>query len=571
MAAGLAYANSIHVPLLFDDEFAIGKNLSLHAWQTAFAPPAGGTVGGRPILNASFALNYALGGENLAGYHLINWLIHVLAGLAVWGIATRTLRATGRADSHWDGAGFFIALLWTLHPLQTESVTYLSQRAESLMGLFYLATLYAFLRGIASARPAGWWVLAVAACALGMGTKEVMVSAPLMVLLYDRTFVAGSFSGAWRARKALYLGLAATWIPLLLLVVSLGGNRGGSTGFGSGVGWGDYVLTQFLAIVHYVRLVLWPAPLVFEYGPVKISDPLTVVPAAALVLGLLVWTIAGLIRGKPWAFLGVWFFALLAPTSLVPGAIQMWSEHRMYLASLAVIAAVVVLGGEGMARLRSPVGRTLAGMAATLTAAALASVTFQRNHDYRSALSLWADTVAKRPAHALARYNLGNELSKNPATAGEAVAQYEAALHLNPRLPLVHYNLAVLLEAIPGRMSDALEHYRQATEIDPGYVAAHNNLGAALGRLGRASEAVVEFQAAQKLEPNSGAISRNLGTTLFMCGRFSDAADAYARALQLDPNDIEAERSLGLALQKLGREAEARTHLARAAQRAAAH
>ena len=391
------------------------------------------------------------------------------------------------------------------------------------------------------------------------------MSAPLVVLLYDRTFVAGSFAAAWRGRgnysTLAWRRLGCLWI---YLVASLGGNRGGSTGFGAGVSWWDYLLIQFPAIVHYLRLVVWPDPLVFEYGPVPIH-PLGLAFSAALVIGLLVLTGVGLVRRSSSAFWGVWFFAILAPTSLVPGAIQMISEHRMYLASFAVITLAVVAADAGLDRWAHPYGRSLAGLTAGVIAGVFAGVTFERNHDYRSALSLWSDTVAKRPAHALACYNLANELSKSPDGVAEALAQYGEALKLNARLPLVHYNMAVLLEALPDKAFEAVDHYRQAVAIDPTYGAAYNNLAAALVRQGRPNEAVADFEEALRLNPSSSAISSNLGTTFFLCGRFSDAMDSYQRALRIEPDDPSTERNLGLALQKLGRDAEAQAHFGRAA------
>ena len=152
----------------------------------------------------------------------MNLAIHLLAALALFGIVRRTLELPAVARRFGErGAtpvAFCIALLWVVHPLLTEAVTYLSQRAESLMGLFFLLTLYCFLRAAVSQRPGAWRVGAVAACALGMGCKQVMAAAPLVALLYDRCFLAGSFREALRRRRGLYLALAATW---LLLAVSV--------------------------------------------------------------------------------------------------------------------------------------------------------------------------------------------------------------------------------------------------------------------------------------------------------------------------------------------------------------
>ena len=151
------------------------------------------------------------------------------------------------------GLAFAAAALWLVHPLQTSAVTYLSQRAESLVGLLLLATLACSLRG--------WSVGAVVCCALGMASKEVMAVAPVLVLLHDRTFLAGSFREALRRRPAMYAGLAATWGLLAALVLSTHG-RGGSVGFDAGTSPWEYAATQPAAIATYLGLAVWPHPLV---------------------------------------------------------------------------------------------------------------------------------------------------------------------------------------------------------------------------------------------------------------------------------------------------------------------
>ncbi|MGD1021058.1 MAG: hypothetical protein ABSA12_17265, partial [Verrucomicrobiia bacterium] len=192
-----AYHNSLTGPFIYDDWLSIQKNPTIRhlwpIWQPLSPPHAGGiTVEGRPLINLSLAVNYAIGGTNVRGYHALNLAIHILAGLTLFGIVRRTLlqpRLRERFGAVADELALAVALIWTVHPLQTESVTYIIQRAESMMGLFYLLTLYGFIRGTASPLPRLWHGLCIGACALGMASKEVMVSAPLMVMLYDRTFV----------------------------------------------------------------------------------------------------------------------------------------------------------------------------------------------------------------------------------------------------------------------------------------------------------------------------------------------------------------------------------------------
>jgi len=187
-------------------------------------------VSGRPVLNFSFALNYAISGEHPWSYHVVNLGIHLAAALTLFGILRRTWwsalsqRASCATDSSWPAAA--AAILWAVHPLTTESVTYLAQRAESLMALFYLLTLYCAARATTADRPKTWESLSVLCCLLGVGTKEAIVSAPIAVVLYDRAFAAPTWRALWRGRRSYYLALFATWIPLLWLVATGGWDRG---------------------------------------------------------------------------------------------------------------------------------------------------------------------------------------------------------------------------------------------------------------------------------------------------------------------------------------------------------
>ncbi|HZZ18742.1 MAG TPA: hypothetical protein VFE25_05210, partial [Opitutaceae bacterium] len=260
-----AYIGGIHGAFVYDDLDSVVSNSSIRDFSTALSPPAGATVSGRPILNLTLAVNYALGGNSPVGYHVLNIVVHVAAALVLLGIVRRTL-ATPAAGARPALEALLLAsgasLLWALHPIQVESVGYVIQRAESLMGLFYLTTLYCVIRHSQGGRSSTAWASgAFVSCLLGMGTKESMATAPLVVFLFDRTFLAGSFAEAWRRRWKLYLLLAACWAPLALQV-SLGGGRSGTAGFESGVPVWSYFITQMKAVVLYLRLSLWPRHLV---------------------------------------------------------------------------------------------------------------------------------------------------------------------------------------------------------------------------------------------------------------------------------------------------------------------
>ena len=554
LAVAAAYRGSLSGPFLFDDLASIRDNPTLrHLWplSTPLAPPIGHglTVTGRPVLNLSLALNYAWGGLAVRGYHLANLAIHAGAALALFGLLRRTLGRTALSLG--------IALLWALHPLQTEAVTYVVQRAESLMGLFYLVTLYCFVRGVqntdGAARENFWFFGSFSACLLGMGTKEVMATAPVVVLLYDRVFLSGSFRTALSRRWRVHAGLAGTWLLLAAELASAGGNRGGSAGFGSGAGWGAYVLTQFRAIAVYLRLALWPHPLIFDHGTFWVGSVAEILPQAIVVCVLLAASAWAL--GRPrWAgmgFLGAAFFLVLAPTSLVPGATQMIVEHRMYLPLAAVLTAVV-LGLEAVLRNRAV---PLTWIAVALAAVACGALTARRNADYRSATALWGDTAAKQPDNPSAQNDLGVALVQE-GRFEEAVAHYREALRLRPGFAEAENNLGIALVQT-GRAAEALPHYEQALRLEPGYAEAESGFGTALVQAGRPQEAVAHFERAIRLKPGAAEAHGNLGIALARLNRLSEAVAEDRRALVLAPDDVQAHVNLGNALYRGGRPGEA--------------
>jgi hypothetical protein len=178
------------------------------------APPGSG-ASGRPLVALSLALNYAIGGLDPRGYHVFNVLVHVLASIALFALArTIALLAAPRSLAR-TFLALAIALPWAAHPLHTMAIDNVVYRNECMVGLFYMLTLWAGLRSFTSSRPRSWIVASIAACFLGAASKEIIVSAPLALLLFDRVLVSPSFARAWRAHRSLYLGLLATWLPLV--------------------------------------------------------------------------------------------------------------------------------------------------------------------------------------------------------------------------------------------------------------------------------------------------------------------------------------------------------------------
>ncbi len=548
LAVAGAYANSLAAPFVFDDGFGIVRNPTIRQlWRIGdvLSPPSGFAVCARPLVNLSLAVNYAISGLNPWSYHALNVVFHALAALALFGILRRTLAGPRAALAAWTAA-----LLWALHPLLTESVTFVIQRTESLMGLCYLTTLYCFIRGTqGSGRP--WFGLCFLSCLAGMASKEVMVSAPLLVLLYDRTFVAGTFAAAWSRRRALYLALASTWILLAYLVLSSGANRAGAAGFGTGIAWWVYGLTQGQAIVHYLRLAAWPAGLTVDYGERLAGGFREAALPVVAILALLGATLVALRRRPALGFLGAWFFAILAPSSsILPLATQTMAEHRMYL-PLASLAGLFTLGLRAVAGWR--------GLAASaILAAGLGGLTARRNHDYRSEVALWTDTVGKQPDNPRAHYNLGVALDQARAVP-DALLHYREAIRLKPGYVEAHNNLANDLQ-LSGRLAEALAEIQEAVRLKPDDAEARYNLGNALFASGRPAAAAASYGAALGLRPDYAEAQTNLGVALFALGQTADAIASYRTAVRLDPHYAVAQYDWGNALAETGRAAEAIAH-----------
>ncbi len=512
IAAGIAaYANSFSGPFIFDDKPAIPDNPHvLHLWPIwdAMRWPDQSTLAGRPLVAFSFAVNYALSGFNVWSYHALNLAIHLAAGLTLYGIARRTLllpklqTTYGSALPPSDGTALAIALLWLLHPLQTESVTYIVQRVESLMGLFYLLTLFCSIRSFDSSRRALWQIAAVLACALGMTSKEVMATAPLIVLLYDRIFIFRSWRGQMKFRWKLYAGLGATWLILAALVRS--GPRSNSAGFGlKSVAPIDYAKSQFGIIAHYLKLSLLPHPLVLDYKWPVASSLGDVLPWAILIFGLLGLTLFAL-RFYPWAgFLGAWFFVILAPTSTFIPIADLAFEHRMYLP----LAAVMTMAA---ACVQWMVGRRAATPFLIIVALTSSLLTIHRNRDYRTEISIFSDVVAKRPNNARGHHNLAVAL-ENDGRYDEAVAEYGEAIDQDPQYADAYVHLGnALLELKKTDQAEAA--YRMALQFAPEHSEGHNNLGTLLAEEGKMSEAREQFILAIHFNPQNAEAQKNLRT-----------------------------------------------------------
>jgi tetratricopeptide (TPR) repeat protein len=529
---------------VFDDHPHIVDNLGIRQW-----PPQGilsGGGGSRPLVTLTLAANYALGGLDTAGYHLLNTGVHLIAGLALYSIVRRTLRLplfAARYDRSAEYLALTIALIWLVHPLQTQAVTYIIQRGESMMGMFFLLTLNAFILGSTSTSSWNrlWYGTAFITYCLGLISKEVMVTCLPAMCLYDRVFLTSSWRESLGRRGWLYLLFA---LPLLVgsfyVFPRLFGPSETTAGFSmSGITPWQYACSQPRVILHYLGLTLCPYPQCLDYGWAVETRWLSgiVIPVLALggILGLSLWS---LWRGWPIGFLGLVFFLILAPTSSIMPIQDLCVEHRMYLPLACVATALILIGYQLLQR---PATQNLRLVGVTIVAVAvigLGSLTVARNRVYHSASAMWSDVlyypINNRQPTVVARAanNLADDLIKGGCVE-EAVAILRKAIKITPESAEVHANLGGGLMQLE-KFDESRRHLLEAVRLKPEIGRFRQQLGLLSATEGKPKQAEEHFRKAAGLSPGDAVIWFNLGQCLADQQAFEEAVSCFERALQLD-------------------------------------
>jgi tetratricopeptide (TPR) repeat protein len=565
------YSNSFAGAFVFDDHRFIETTPYIHGlW-----PPSKALVGTlsalRPLSGYSLAVNYQLSGLSPWSYHAMNLLIHITAALALFGLVRRTLQSPQLASRYGQIAGpvaLVIALAWAVHPLQTQAVTYIIQRCESLMGMCYLLTVYLAVRSLTAGKRAPWIIAAALACIAGMLSKQVMVTAPILVLLFDYLFFSDSIISALRRHWQLYGALALGWVALLGILITA--PAGDTAGFGvKSISPLQYLISEFSVICHYLRLSLVPTPLVFDYGWPK-AESLSAALPYAITVGLFAGlTLFGLWRRVRAAIFGAWFFLILSITSTVMPIDDLAFEYRMYLPLAAIISGCVFAGIELWRRVLSVQlaqrqattlnGGSVAFLMAALLISVFGSQTLARNQDYQSEMALWADTVVKRPENARARNNFGYQLQQQGRLTG-AIAQYTEAVTLNPSYAQAFYNRGTAFKDL-GDLEQAERDLNDALGLNPSSADAHNNLGSVMASRGDFKSAEAHFSRALELKPGYTDARLNLAAALAAEKRFFEARSEAENVLQLSPNLPEAHFILAWADESLGDNDAAEQHL----------
>lgn len=561
VGAGLvAFGNSLWGAFIFDDQTAILANPHIRTLWPPIVPltsPNDTALAGRPLVSLSLAVNYHAGGFNPFGYHVFNLAVHLACGLLVFGVVRETLdrpRLGLLLAGHSDDLAFLCALLWIVHPLQTEAVNYITQRTESMAGFFYLATLFGAIRSVESQRRRRhWMVVAISASALGMMCKETVATAPLAVLLWLWIFEDQPIGRLLFQNRVLLSGLAATWLVVAAMLVL--GTRSGTAGFSTPVGGLMYLANQGPLILRYLRLSFWPTDLVLDYGTPSAVPAGTVAATMALVGVLLVGSLAAVASRTVLGYPAALFFLLLAPSSsFVPIASEVGAERRMYLALGAVISFVVVGAAASIPRavgkangvsLRSAAARWTVSLTAVALAIPLIVLSRNRNLHYRDPVVLWQSSVDRRPTWR-AYNNLGSALLQRGDRFG-ASARFREALRLEPEALEARFNLA-LNQCTLGQLKECELQFREYIRRNPRNPVAFNLLGVALSKEGRDQDAVNAFTEAVRLDPAFAEAHANLGSLLLASGDSVRAAGHFKRFLDAHTESAPVHVALGIAL-----------------------
>jgi tetratricopeptide (TPR) repeat protein len=552
----LIYSNALRGPFTFDDLQNIRDNPHIRVNRLTFDPILGAAFdspsSNRPIANISFALNYYFDHYDVLGFHVVNLLIHMMTGVFLYLFAKTTLSLPTLRSKH-EAPGWIplvAVLIWLVHPLQTQSVTYIVQRMNSMAAMFYVLSLLFYAKGRLAEKKRKKWALlggCILAGLLALGSKEIAVTLPFFIFLYEWYFFQ-DLSWSWLKGHSLALGGLMVLFAIMALVYLDGHplQRILSTYAARDFTLTQRVLTEFRVIISYISLLIFPHPsrLNLDHDfPLSHSmvDPLSTVLAIGAIAAMIALAIR-IARKQPLlSFCVLWFFGNLVIESSVIG-LEIMYEHRTYLPSMLVSLMAVTVAHRYIKRKWLGIGIL------SVVVVVFSVWTYERNEVWRDDVSLWRDCVQKSPNKARPYYNLGVAVVGR-GTVEEAIGHFSKAVRIKPDYAEAHNNLGVVLKK-QGRLKEAMDHYLEAVAIKPDYVEAHNNMGVVLKTQGRVTEAMNHYTEALRINPDYTEALNNLGNVLKSQGRLQEAIGHFSKAIRIRPEFAEAWNNLGVALAK---------------------
>lgn len=539
----LIYRDTFNVPFLFDDITSIVLNPNVQSlqwpWDFLFNNR-------RPVLYASLALNVHQSGNDPFGFHVFNLFTHIFAALSLFALIYKTCRLQTMGKTTRQNAtllAFSASLLWACHPLQTQAVTYIIQRAESLMALFFILSVYFSSLYLTSKKPL-WLILAGITALLSGLTKEVALALPIVILLYDRTFISRSFKKALIENRRLYQTLSFLWVIMLYLYFTTHPEKIQTAGFGlKAVPVLDYAINQPQVILHYLRLVFWPDPLVFDYQWPLSKDLSLLFPSIVLVLSWGTVLIFAYQQYPVLSFLGLSFFVILSPSSSFIPIKDLIYEYRMYLplSCLSVLfVSCLKTAFDHLLGLKK--GKIFLIAVTGILAFVLSSISYTRNQVYLSEEKLWRDILSKQPKNVRVWNNLGSYLLAK-GNEKQAIECFLKSYLLNPQSAEISSNLAIALMT-QHRFKEAHFYAQKAIELEPDFAIGHHNLGILCSQMGRYQQAIAHYQKALELGLFKPSVLKNLGIALANTGKKQAAINVLKEAHRLDPSAKDIDQAL---------------------------
>jgi protein O-mannosyl-transferase len=522
-----------------------------------------------PVSNASLWIEWRLWEMTSTGYHLTNLILHIAEALLIW-IILRKLSIPG---------GFLAAVIFTLHPVNVESVAWIAQRKDMLAVLFFLLSILWYIKNLSpnsggdvdssrhtpcavSAHVAGrlfigrWYCLSLSAFVLAMLSKGSVAILPVLLLgiiLWRRPL----------SKQDLLRILPFFAVAAALTVVNVWFQSHGSEAAIRSADFVERILGAGGVVWFYFYKAILPINLVFVYPQwhIQTGNPLWWLPLLAALAVTLMLAKYRKSWGRSLFFAWAFFCVSLAPvmgfTDIYFMKYSLVADHYQHIAILGVI----VLATACFSTWRSLAGKTVRRAADAVVVASvgiLALLTWQQSSLYRNEITIYQATLEKNPACWMVQNNLGIalEIAGRPQLA---IAHYRQALLLNPNFPDAHVNLGKTLYET-GSLLESIEHYRQALSLDPNQAAAHNNLGAILIEVGRPQEAVEHYNQALKLKPDFPEVYNNLGNLMYGKGQMQEAIRHFRKALSLRYDYPDAHYNMGVALAQIGLLGEAIEH-----------
>lgn len=537
------YSNTLKSPFFFDDQAHIQKNPHIRLTRldlkgivrAGFKSP----LPQRPVANISFALNYYLHRYNVIGYHCTNIIIHILTGIFLYLFVKNTL-GIPLLRRRYDGCSsiaFFAALLWLVNPLQIQSVTYIVQRMNSLAAMFYILSLLLYVKGrlatLKNKKSWLWFAGCIFAGMLALGCKEIAATLPVFILLYEWYFFQ-ELNSRWLKRSVPYvIGVFIIFGLAGLLYLGLNPLEKSSSQYER---WGftltERVLTQSRVVIYYITLLAYPHPgrlnldHDFALSHSLIDPPITLLCIVA-VIGLLALAIYTAKRQRLLSFCILWFFGNLAiESSVIP--LDLMYEHRLYLPSMLVFPAIVVLAWHGI---KQKWARALVLCIAVLPCCIW---TYERNNVWSDSVTLWKDCADKSPEKPRPHYNLANSLYEEGSN-DEAIRYYTKTLQLDPNRSDAHFGFGTAL-LDQGRINEAINHFTDALRLRPNYAQAHHNMGIAFQRQNNFNKALEQYNQALRINPRLYQAFDSLATLFYQQGEVDKAIAYWTEALRLKPD-----------------------------------